>query len=349
MLTSKRGTCTTKTVMGCLNASVVISYQCYFGKHESHTLNLTKQWTMQLSKNVALEEARHLSGAEPPHCFQERSCHLKRKIVGSWRAKLQPFWRTLFQHELKEKICWVSTFPQRLGFGRRSTRRRWSLERFSIAIWRATRLTSFSVSSSEGARTGSFPTCFVILFRLLSGSFTGFVQGNVFGGNHRLNTRIRGVPIIISEVLQATLYGTAFQHEINHVALFVGHWPILARVSFAPKDPFFLGLESFKMFHGLRLQPILAVNVCKCAIWRWFPFTSPCLSMGECEAMPAASSVTPFFLVTCAYRQRSLLGDGSWLTSQIQIDSSNDPLPFWDVWAWQFWQWIVQWYSRTKL
>ena len=119
MLTSKRGTCTTKTVMGCLNASVVISYQCYFGKHESHTLNLTKQWTMQLSKNVALEEARHLSGAEPPHCFQERSCHLKRKIVGSWRAKLQPFWRTLFQHELKEKICWVSTFPQRLGFGRR--------------------------------------------------------------------------------------------------------------------------------------------------------------------------------------------------------------------------------------
>ena len=58
----------------------------------------------------------------------------------------------------------------------------------------------------------------------------------------------------------------------------------------------FWGSESFKMFHGLRLQPILAVNVCRCAIWRWFPFTSPCLSMGECEAMPAASSVTPFFL-----------------------------------------------------
>lgn len=90
----------------------------------------------------------------------------------------------------------------------------------------------------------------------------------------------------------------------------------------------FWGSESFKMFHGLRLQPILAVNVCRCAIWRWFPFTSPCLSMGECEAMPAASSVTPFFLVTCAYRQRSLLENGSWLTSQIQIDSSNDPLPY---------------------
>ena len=61
MLTSKKGTCTTKTGMGSLDASGGISFTLESMNH----IHLTKRWTMELSKNVDLEEARHVKGAEP--------------------------------------------------------------------------------------------------------------------------------------------------------------------------------------------------------------------------------------------------------------------------------------------
>ena len=44
---------------------------------------------MQLSKNVALEEARHLSGAEPPHGFQGRSCQIATLLEDFISARIE--------------------------------------------------------------------------------------------------------------------------------------------------------------------------------------------------------------------------------------------------------------------
>ena len=114
------------------------------------------------------------------------------------------------------------------------------------------------------------------------GHSLGLCRGmNVFGGNHRLNTRIRGVPIIISEVLQATLYGTAFQHEINHVALFVGHWPILARVSFAPKDLTFLGFGEFQDVSWASFATYFGSKCMQMCNMKMVPLHQPMLKYGR--------------------------------------------------------------------
>lgn len=214
---------------------------------------------------------------------------VSKREVAIWKERLlvlggpncNPFGGLYFSTNWRRKSAGFPRFHKGLGLaaGVQDGDEVWKDS--ALQIWRATRLTSFSVSSSEGARTGSFPTCFVILFRLLSGSFTGFVQGNVFGGNHRLNTRIRGVPIIISEVLQATLYGTAFQHEINHVALFVGHWPILARVSFAPKDPFFFGFGEFQDVSWASFATYFGSKCMQMCNMKMVPLHQPMLKYGR--------------------------------------------------------------------
>ena len=150
-------------------------------------------------------------------------------------------------------------FPQRVvGLGRRSTRRRWSLERSSIA-----NLRSYSVDQPAQS-----PVCHSL----------GLCR-ECFRGHHRFDS--------MSEVLGATLYG---KHEIKHVALCSATVPFWLEHLLHQKIRLFLVLESFKRSLALRWHPILAVDLCKCAIWRWHKMVwavyQPMLSHNDENAKP---------------------------------------------------------------